>query len=65
MKGEDFFLIEKNILPKRDFHGHSIIYKEWDIYPKIIGKNRGSERIVTGSDGSVWYTQDIIKLLFL
>jgi len=35
-----------------------VTYKEYDINPKIPGKNRGAERIVIGSDGSVWYTND-------
>jgi len=35
-----------------------VTYKEYDINPKIPGKNRGAERIVIGSDGSVWYTSD-------
>lgn len=36
-------------------------YKEWDINPYQYGKNRGGERIVTGSDGSAWYTPDHYK----
>ena len=33
-------------------------YKEYDINPYIKGQNRGTERIVIGDDGSVWYTND-------
>ena len=33
-------------------------YREYDIYPKVIGVNRGSERIVIGADASAWYTPD-------
>ena len=33
-------------------------YKEYDVNPKQPGVNRGTERIVIGSDGSVWYTND-------
>lgn len=36
-------------------------YKEWDINPYKYGQNRGAERIVTGSDGSAWYTPDHYK----
>lgn len=36
-------------------------YKEWDINPYKYGQNRGTERIVTGSDGSAWYTPDHYK----
>ncbi|NMA64906.1 MAG: hypothetical protein GX957_01525 [Clostridiaceae bacterium] len=33
-------------------------YKEYDVNPYVKGQNRGTERIVTGDDGSVWYTND-------
>ncbi len=33
-------------------------YKEYDVHPNISGQNRGAERIVIGSDGSMWYTND-------
>lgn len=33
-------------------------YKEYDIHPYQKGSNRGTERIVMGNDGSVWYTND-------
>ena len=36
-------------------------YKEWDINPYKYGQNRGTERVVTGSDGSAWYTPDHYK----
>lgn len=45
-------------LPTRDAHGKAITYQEWDIHPKVRGRNRGAERIVTGSDGRAWYTAD-------
>ena len=45
-------------LPKTDAAGNPITYKEYDIHPSQPGVNRGAERIVTGSDGSVWYTDD-------
>ncbi len=35
-----------------------ISYKEWDVHPKVKGKNRGAERLVTGSDRSAYYTRD-------
>ena len=55
--GRHFGNYEQN-LPERDQTGKRIDYKEWDIHPKIEGKNRGAQRIVTGSDGSAWYTAD-------
>ena len=33
-------------------------YKEYDVNPYVKGQNRGTERIVIGDDGSVWYTND-------
>lgn len=45
-------------LPVNDAQGHHVSYQEWDIYPKVPGRNRGPERLVTGSDGRAWYTAD-------
>jgi RHS repeat-associated protein len=45
-------------LPKTDAQGNAISYREWDVNPKQPGVNRGPERLVTGSDGSAWYTSD-------
>ena len=45
------------VLPRADAGGESIIYREWDVNP-YTGANRGTERLVTGSDGSAWYTDD-------
>ncbi len=45
-------------LPQRDASGRSIEYREWDIHPKVPGRNRGPQRLVTGSDGRAWYTSD-------
>ena len=33
-------------------------YQEWDVNRKQSGRGRDAERIVTGSDGSAWYTGD-------
>lgn len=38
-----------------------IKYKEYDVNPYIKGKDRGTERIVIGNDGSVWYTNNHYK----
>lgn len=48
----------ENLLPKKDASGRKINYQEWDVNPKIQGKNRGAERLVTGSDGRAYYTND-------
>lgn len=48
-------------LPAADASGKPIIYQEWDVNPKQPGRSRDAERIVTGSDGSAWYTGDHYK----
>ncbi|MGW4327647.1 ribonuclease domain-containing protein [Nocardia sp. NPDC004573] len=45
-------------LPTTDGSGKPIAYQEWDVNPKQPGRSRDAERIVTGSDGSAWYTGD-------
>src|SRR5262249_14640397 len=50
------FRNDKNYLPHVDGNGNPITYKEWDVYPQQNGVNRGAERMVTGSDGSAYYT---------
>lgn len=45
-------------LPKADGSGKAIHYKEWDVNRKVPGHNRDADRIVTGDDGSAWYTSD-------
>jgi ribonuclease T1 len=48
----------EQVLPKQDTQGRIIRYQEWDVHPKVDGRNRGAERLVTGGDGRAWYTQD-------
>jgi len=45
-------------LPTTDASGKPITYQKWDVNPKVPGQGRDVERIVTGSDGSAWYTTD-------
>jgi guanyl-specific ribonuclease Sa len=45
-------------LPAHDASGQPITYHEWDVNPKHEGVNRGAERLITGSDGSAYYTAD-------
>lgn len=45
-------------LPRTDRDGKPVRYREWDVNPKVRGKNRGPERLVTGSEGSAYYTPD-------
>ncbi|PCI97018.1 MAG: hypothetical protein COB15_08615 [Flavobacteriales bacterium] len=49
------------ILPTSTPHGKPIVYKEWDVNPFTKGVNRGSERIVTGSNGKSYYTNNHYK----
>lgn len=46
------------VLPRTDPKGNSINYREWDVKPKQQGAPRGGERLVTGDDGSAYYTSD-------
>ncbi|GAB0102428.1 hypothetical protein JMUB6875_13960 [Nocardia sp. JMUB6875] len=48
-------------LPRKDSSGKAISYQEWDVNPKQRGQGRDAERIVTGSDGSAYYTGDHYK----
>ncbi|MFW0794183.1 ribonuclease domain-containing protein [Gordonia sp. CPCC 205515] len=57
-KGGTTFRNNEGHLPRTDAHGAPITYREWDVNPKQPGQSRDAERIVTGSDGSAWYTDD-------
>ncbi|WLT31734.1 ribonuclease domain-containing protein [Geothrix sp. PMB-07] len=48
----------EGLLPRYNTKGKRIEYREWDVRPKAEGKNRGAERLVTGSDGRAWYSAD-------
>jgi dienelactone hydrolase len=45
-------------LPQTDDKGRRIKYREWDVNPLKPGVNRGPERLITGSDGAAYYTDD-------
>lgn len=45
-------------LPRYNVRRKRIEYREWDVRPKAEGRNRGAERLITGSDGRVWFTAD-------
>jgi guanyl-specific ribonuclease Sa len=55
--GRRFLNVEK-LLPLRDEQGRPLKYREWDVNPLRPGVNRGPERLVTGSNGSAYYTPD-------
>jgi guanyl-specific ribonuclease Sa len=50
-----------SILPRKD----GVAYREWDVNIKIKGVDRGGERLVTGSDNSVWYTDDHYRSFYI
>jgi len=52
---------QEQALPKHDSGGRAITYQEWDVNPKVAGVNRGTERLITGSDGSAYVTADHYK----
>ena len=58
--GRTFLNVEKH-LPMSDEKGRRIKYREWDVNPLKMGVNRGVERLITGSDGSAYYTDDHYK----
>ncbi|MEU4342576.1 ribonuclease domain-containing protein [Nocardia sp. NPDC023852] len=60
-KGGERWMNRGGDLPASDASGKPITYQEWDVNPKQPGRSRDAERIVTGSDGSAWYTGDHYK----
>jgi ribonuclease T1 len=55
------FTNRQNVLPVNNASGQRIKYQEWDVNPKVQGKNRGVERMCTGDDGRSWFTSDHYK----
>jgi len=47
-----------NRSPQEDGSGNNIEYREHDVNNKQSGQGRDAERFVTGSDGSIYYTND-------
>jgi guanyl-specific ribonuclease Sa len=45
-------------LPTTDAAGTQITYREYDVNPRQPGVSRGAERVVIGSDGSAYYTNN-------
>lgn len=56
--GGDTWYDRDGTLPRADAAGKPIAYREWDVNPRQPGRSRDAERIVTGSDGSAWYTDN-------
>lgn len=57
-KGGITFRNSEGRLPAVGVGGGRVVYQEWDVNPKKNGQGRDAERIVTGNDGSAWYTLD-------
>ncbi|MBL7766660.1 MAG: hypothetical protein JNJ58_11230 [Chitinophagaceae bacterium] len=57
-EGGRVFQNRERRLPIEDERHRRIRYQEWDLKPHRAGRNRGAERLVTGSDGRDWYTDD-------
>ncbi|WP_278265031.1 ribonuclease domain-containing protein [Nocardia sp. AG03] len=57
-KGGEQWMNRGTKLPPKDSAGAPVTYQEWDVNPKQRNRSRDAERIVTGSDGSAWYTGD-------
>ena len=51
----------EEVLPRQDADGFAVEYHEWDVNPRVPGKNRGTERLITGSDGSAYFTSNHYK----
>lgn len=47
-----------SVLPRTAPDGSPITYREWDLSPNIRGVPRDGRRLVTGNDGSAYYTVD-------
>ncbi len=58
--GRKFGNYEKQ-LPQKDENGRRINYQEWDVNPKQKGRNRGAERLVTGSNSKAYFTKNHYK----
>nr|WP_229848549.1 ribonuclease domain-containing protein [Streptomyces melanogenes] len=48
-------------LPRTGGDGNPIHYQEWDVNHKKPGQARDSERIVTGDNGSAWFSADGLR----
>ncbi len=55
--GRKFGNFEKR-LPINNAKGKKLQYQEWDVNPKVEGRSRGKERLVTSNDHTAWYTKD-------
>ncbi|MEO6190064.1 MAG: ribonuclease domain-containing protein [Saprospiraceae bacterium] len=59
--GGRIFTNREKKLPIYNKNSDLIKYWEWDVNPKVKNQNRGTERLITGSDNSAYYTNDHYK----
>ncbi|MGF6880634.1 ribonuclease T1 [Nocardia sp. GAS34] len=57
-KGGTTWTDREGSLPRTGANGNPVHYTEWDVNEKQPGQTRDAERIVTGDDGTAWYTGD-------
>lgn len=57
-KGGTTWTDREGSLPRTGSNGSPVHYTEWDVNEKQPGQTRDAERIVTGDDGTAWYTGD-------
>lgn len=57
-KGGTTWTDKEGTLPRTGADGRTVRYTEWDVNEKQPGHSRDAERIVTGDDGTAWYTGD-------
>jgi RHS repeat-associated protein len=55
-KGGGVFQNIGSPLPTEDAAGNPISYQKWDVNPYTKGIDRGSDRLITGSNGTAYYT---------
>ena len=51
------------ILPQTDTSNNPITYSKFDVNDKIVGMGRDGEPMVIGSNGSIYYIDDLILAL--
>ncbi len=60
-KGGIRFDNRERLLPATDARGKPTSYREWDVNPYVPAITGGPQRLLTGSDGSAYYTGDHYK----
>lgn len=56
--GGRVFQNREGLLPETNPSGKRYEYREWDVHPKMPGKNRGAERLVISNEQDAYFTSD-------